>query len=65
MFTVLQKHQLRFGVGIICTVMVLCLGGIALSNADQAGKSSPGVTYSNQYFKGTKEEQDAQIKRIT
>ena len=65
MFTVLQKLQLRFGVGIIGTVMVFCLGGIALSNADQAGKSSPGVTYSNPYFKGTKEEKDAQIKRIT
>ena len=65
MFTVLQKPQLRFGVGIICTVMVFCLGGIALSNADQVGKSLPAVTYSNPYFKGTKEEKDAQIKRIT
>ncbi|MBE7446031.1 MAG: hypothetical protein HS132_12580 [Planctomycetia bacterium] len=52
-------------VGIICTVMLFYCGGIALSTADQAVKSPPGVTYVNPYFKGTKEEKEAQIKRIT
>ena len=37
----------------------------ALTNTEQAAKSKPGVTYSNPYFKGTKEERDAQVKRIS
>lgn len=38
---------------------------LALSNTEPTGKSTPSVTYSNPYFKGTKEEREAQSKRMT
>ena len=37
----------------------------ALTNTEQTAKSKPDVTYSNPYFKGTKEEREAQVKRIS
>jgi len=45
--------------------MSLCCATTALSDTEQAEKGKPGVTYSNPYFKGAKEEREAQIKRMT
>ncbi len=47
--------------GMVC----LCPVNFLLANSEQTGKGSPVVTYSNPYFKGNKEERDAQVKRIT
>ncbi len=50
---------------IVCFGMFFCFGNIALSNAEQTEKIAPSVTYSNPYFKGTKEDREAQIKKMT
>lgn len=42
-----------------------CLGGVALSETSLPVKNTPAVTYSNPYFKGTREEKEAQIRRMT
>lgn len=62
----LRKQQyLKFSVFILWGMMSLCSEDLAMANAEQAEKGSPSVTYSNPYFKGTKDEREAQIKRMT
>ena len=62
----LQQHQyLKFGIFILCIVTSFCFENLALANAEQTEKGTPSVTYSNPYFKGTKDEREAQIKRMT
>jgi len=61
----LKKQYLNICVFIAYIGISLCFEGLALPNAEQMEKSTPSVTYSNPYFKGTKEEREAQIKRIT
>lgn len=56
---------MKSGVFILLCMMSFCFGGIATANTEQAGKGTPGVTYSNPYFKGTKEEREVQIRRMT
>ncbi|TVM03495.1 MAG: hypothetical protein CV087_05095 [Candidatus Brocadia sp. WS118] len=46
-------------------IIYFSLKGLSLSRAEPGEKGMPNVTYSNPYFKGTKEEKDAQIKRMT
>lgn len=60
-----QQQYLKFGIFILGSMVSLCPENLALANADQAGKGPPSVTYSNPYFKGTKDEREAQIKRMT
>ena len=62
MIKLLQKRLLFF---IIPTILFLGYESFAFPNAEQGTKSTPGVTYSNPYFRGTKEEKESQIKRIT
>lgn len=40
-------------------------GTFALASDKQEEKDAPGATYSNPYFKGTREEKEALIKRMT
>jgi nitrate/TMAO reductase-like tetraheme cytochrome c subunit len=42
-----------------------CMNSSASSDVNQTEKPTPGVTYSNPYFKGTREDREAQIKKIT
>ena len=66
MLKLLQKQNLKLGVFIACIIIIsLYFENLALSNAEQTEKGAPSVTYSNPYFKGTKEEREAQIKRMT
>lgn len=58
-------QRLKLVVSILGGAMFLCFENLALANMEQMGKATPGVTYSNPYFKGTKEEREAQIKRMT
>ncbi len=46
-------------------VVFLCLEGVAQPETGLPVKNTPTVTFSNPYFKGTKEEKEAQIRRMT
>lgn len=46
-------------------IAYFCMEGLTLSHAEPVEKGMPKATYSNPYFKGTREEKDAQIKRMT
>lgn len=59
-----NKRYLKFYIFVVCTVIFFYFENITSSNTEQIVKSKPGVTYSNPYFKGNKEERDAQVKRI-
>lgn len=52
---------------LIIAGLIACfsLEGLSLSHAEPVEKVTPNVTYSNPYFKGTREDKDAQIRRIT
>src|SRR3989304_597925 len=65
MLKLLQKQCVKLYVFVICMVMFFYFGNSALTNTEQTAKSKPDVTYSNPYFKGTKEEREAQVKRIS
>ena len=65
MLKFLHKRRVKFYVFAATMVIPLYFVDSALTNTEQAAKSKPGVTYSNPYFKGTKEERDAQVKRIS
>ena len=65
MSKLLQKQCLKLYVLVVCMVISFYFGNSALTNTEQAAKSKPDVTYSNPYFKGTKEEREAQVKRIS
>lgn len=65
MSKLLQKQRLKLYVLVVCMVISFYFGNSALTNTEQAAKSKPDVTYSNPYFKGTKEEREAQVKRIS
>ena len=67
MFKLIQKQYLRLYVFAVCMAISFYFVDSALTNTEkeQGAKSKPGVTYSNPYFKGTKEERDAQVKRIS
>jgi len=59
-----NKRYLKFYVFVVCIVIFFYFENITSSNTEQIVKSKPGATYSNPYFKGNKEERDAQVKRI-
>ncbi len=65
MSILLQKQRLKLYVFVAGMLVSFCFGNSALTNTEQTAKSKPDVTYSNPYFKGTKEERDAQVKRIS
>ena len=65
MSKLLQKQRLKLYAFVACIVVSFYFGNSALTNTEQTAKSKPDVTYSNPYFKGTKEERDAQVKRIS
>ena len=60
----IQKNSLTVSLFITCFVAILCFEKIALSDPEQGDKKKPIVTYSNPFFKGTKEERESQIKRM-
>lgn len=60
-----QRQCQKLGMFILWSIISLCFVGIAQANTEQMGKGTPVVTYSNPYFKGTKDEREAQIKRMT
>ena len=64
MLKLFQKKFLKVPIFIACIAVSFYFETLALSNAEQTGKAPPSVTYSNPYFKGTREERDAQVKRI-
>src|SRR5574340_1340471 len=63
----LQKSYLKVKIAlfIACTAIFVYFETTALPNTGGTGTSTPTVTYSNPYFKGTKEEKEAIIKRMT
>ncbi len=65
MSKLLQKQRLKLYAFVVCIIVSFCFGNSALTNTEQTAKSKPDVTYSNPYFKGTKEEREAQVKRIS
>ena len=65
MSKLLQKQCLKLYVFVAGMAISFYFGNSALTNTEQAAKSKPDVTYSNPYFKGTKEEREAQVKRIS
>lgn len=65
MLKLFQKKLLKVHVFIACIAISFYFEALVPSNAEQVGKNTPSVTYSNPYFKGTREERDAQVKRIS
>ncbi len=66
MLIFLHKKLLKSALSIVSVAAVtLCLEGVAQSEMGLPVKSAPTVTFSNPYFKGTKEEKEAQIRRMT
>ncbi len=65
MLKLFQKKLLKVHVFIACIAIAFYFEALVPSNAEQTGKNTPSVTYSNPYFKGTREERDAQVKRIS
>ncbi|OHB97562.1 MAG: hypothetical protein A2W74_01060 [Planctomycetes bacterium RIFCSPLOWO2_12_38_17] len=64
MLKLFKKHHFNPYIFIACMVIPFCYGNIALTDTEETSKSKPTATYSNPYFKGTKEERDAQVKKI-
>lgn len=65
MLAFVNQHSVKTGLVIAGFLAFLSLEVLALSHAEPAERSVPNVTCSNPYFKGTKEEKDAQIRRMT
>ncbi len=65
MLKLFQKKLLKVHVFIACIAISFYFEALVPLNAEQTGKITPSVTYSNPYFKGTREERDAQVKRIS
>ncbi len=66
MIIFLQKKFLKSSL-IIASVAAISfyMGRVVLSETGLPVKNAPAVTFSNPYFKGTKEEKEAQIRRMT
>ena len=65
MIIFLQKKLLKSALSIASIAAVsLCLEGIAQPEMGLPVKNTPAVTFSNPYFKGTKAEKEAQIRRM-
>lgn len=64
MLKLFQKKNLRIYI-VITGIAISCFESYALSDTEQRRENTPSVTYSNPYFKGTKEEREALIKRMT
>lgn len=66
MIIFLQKKLLKSALAIASIAAVsIYLEGVALSETGLPVKNTPAATFSNPYFKGTKEEKEAQIRRMT
>ncbi len=61
-----KKSLIRVFIIVVCTLApIYYYRTLALANDKQEEKVTPRATYSNPYFKGTKEEKEALIKRMT
>jgi hypothetical protein len=61
----LQKRYVWLWPFISSVALAAYLESPVLSNSEQTGTGMPSTTYSNPYFKGTKDEREAMIKRMT
>lgn len=65
MLKLIQKQYVMLYVFAACMATSFYFVDSALTNTEEVTKSKPDVTYSNPYFKGNKEEREAQVKRIS
>lgn len=65
MIKLFQKKYTKALACVTCSILFAYFGNFALSSEEKWEIGAPGVTYSNPYFKGSKEEKEAIIKRMT